>query len=388
MPEFEFDASGLSREDEMLAKVVVDLGLARMADVRAAIAQLKEAKGKGDGKSLSEVLRERGHLNPRFASAVEKAVRSRLAAESPNKNTAPTPPSDTASQPQAPPVAASVPAEAGVERPAGPAEMPAPGAAGDAGSEPQLPEAALYKDAPKGVGFSVRSKKDVALAWAAYKKGTQTNAPEAVVQGAPAEPQGLVVPPQDTEKRLIPRQQEESEPELATPTPAKVETPAAKAGFRLLRRRTASSGVTQSIDIESIKAELGINKSGKTAAEPEPVPADPKYKEIALRAFIRRAIPSMLHHRCLEVTLKRRLTLSSPARLAQEVGCSEREARKVLENWKSAGLARQDDPEVFQYQFAPSKADLATIREFMVLWEDEEWHKKLLAWILEEEGAH
>jgi hypothetical protein len=155
------------------------------------------------------------------------------------------------------------------------------------------------------------------------------------------------------------------------------------------RERFAASGVTQSIDVSALKAELGI-EAAKREPEPrpaaEPVPTDAGQRDIALKAFIRRLIPSQLHQRCLDVTLRRHLTVVTPGKLAQAAGCRDREARGVLETWRSGGLVRQADQDVMQYQFAPSKADLALIREFLIMWNDPEEHKTALGWIIEAEA--
>ena len=70
----DFTGRGLSREDEILARVVVDLGLASPSDVESAIGKLKE----GGGASLGQVLQESGNLSKRYLSVVQKAVKSRL----------------------------------------------------------------------------------------------------------------------------------------------------------------------------------------------------------------------------------------------------------------------------------------------------------------------
>lgn len=468
-PDLEHGDARLTREDEVLARVVVDLGLATALDVRMAMTQLAEARSKGEGKTLSDVLRERGCLRPRFASAVEKAVRARLAADSgrvspeaarppavpvaPPQVVAPEaeprsqaqqaaplgPSAESAGPPVAPLPAAhlEVPAAAKDEGgsrsargdsvpPPPQGEAPRPTGESPGGSPPptddvRLPEAATYKPAPKGEGFSVRSKKDVASAWAAYRKGAPPA--QAKPAGAPASrgaPEAAVPPPAPDlpgggaagpdlrpAPALKPRELRDlpvTPPEpsgaprdaagrlAAGRSPGLRDRPGAEKetrqkGFTPTWRRIASSGVTQQIDIESIKAELGIDKKEDTPpAEPEAVPRDAKQREIALRAFIRRVLPGTVYQRCLEATLKRRLTLASPARLAEEAGISEREAKRVLDDWRSAGVVRQDDPEIFQYQFAPSKADLATIKEFMTLWQDDDWHRTLLGWIVQEEA--
>ena len=105
-----------------------------------------------------------------------------------------------------------------------------------------------------------------------------------------------------------------------------------------------------------------------------------------MRAFIRRVVPSRLHHQLLTVAISQRLATVTPDRLAEAAGVRERDAKSVLESWKAAGIFRQDDP-MDPYQMAPSRADLAQMKEFLLLWNKADWHKKLLAWILEEEGA-
>ena len=155
-----------------------------------------------------------------------------------------------------------------------------------------------------------------------------------------------------------------------------------------MSKRKGSTGITDSIDLNALKEELGIEGGRSSGAKhPEAVPSDPQQKDIALRAFIERVVPSRLHQQCLETLLRKRLGTVSAARLKQECGCREREAKRVLETWRSAGIVRQgsDEYEILQYQFTPSKADLALIREFMVMWEGPQTHNRLLGWILEHE---
>jgi hypothetical protein len=151
------------------------------------------------------------------------------------------------------------------------------------------------------------------------------------------------------------------------------------------RRKFAASGATQSINVEDLRAELGIESKAK-APRGKQMSDEDKRKSIEIQAFVKRAVRSMLHQQCLDMVLKKRLMNVTAARLAEEAACREREARGVLDDWKSAGIMLIEpdaiDPE---YQFSPAKADLATIREFMVAWNDADWHNKLLGWIIEEE---
>ncbi len=87
--------------------------------------------------------------------------------------------------------------------------------------------------------------------------------------------------------------------------------------------------------------------------------------------------------------LRQRLTLLTPSRLAQEAACRDKEARRVLGDWKSGGLIvpRGEEYGEPEYDFSPSRADLATIKDYMTLWNNPEWHNKLLGWIIQEEGT-
>jgi hypothetical protein len=158
-----------------------------------------------------------------------------------------------------------------------------------------------------------------------------------------------------------------------------------KKRYKKKKAKFASSGATQSINLEDLRAELGFGAESE-ASEASQVTSEEQRKSIELQAFVKRAIRSMLHQQCLDVVLKKRLSLMSASRLAKEASCRERDARRVLDDWKMAGITLVDaealDPE---YHFSPSKADLATIREFMVSWNDGDWHNKLLGWIIEEE---
>jgi hypothetical protein len=218
----------------------------------------------------------------------------------------------------------------------------------------------------------LRSKSEVAAAWAAHRKA---RGEEGRPAGARAEKPEAPSPPPATPAGETPQRQSHR------PQP----------GTRRVQRRQRfkSSGVTQQIDVSALKAELGLGSTGeKDAARPaaaapaEAVPPDEKRKEVALRAFIKRVVPSPAHQRCLDATVRRHLTLVTPRRLAEGTGLREREARRVLDDWRAAGLARATDEEGYQFEFRPSRADLALVREFMVLWADPDWHNRLLGWIL------
>jgi hypothetical protein len=292
----------------------------------------------------------------------------------------------------------------------------------------------IYRNAPRGEGFSIRSREDVKSAWAAYKQGrtppdaakTSLSAPpakeetpaDAGTPREPARPQTRHSAPGDgrggpasrspssafERKPLFPigpgakKQEPRPKPEAPAerrvpPTSGIGKQPGSTQGKRYTPRRlraVRSSGETDSIDVASLREELGIKGKKKEEGSGEidlsAVPSNPQQKEIALQAFVRRVVPSTIHHQCLEVMLKKRLNYVMPNRLAREAGCKERDARRVLEDWKAAGIAQQDHEEVFQYVIAPSKIDLALIREFMTLWSDSDWHSKLLSWILEAES--
>jgi hypothetical protein len=405
----EFGGKNLSREDEVLARVVLDLGVAETSAIQSAIDAVAEARAQGEVRKLADVLRDTGCLHARFAQVVEKVVKTRLGAEAggPAK-------SDAQAGPSGSPF--SVPRSATGERRA---DAPGPEDGQDGG-----PQEGVYARTPKGEGFSSRSKKDVASAWAAYRKGQKSGAkkdepadgaapgggefapeggkkrgtrrPTAAVFAtgdAPKEPApdpigGSLFPVQPGRSRF-PKPEERAVP--PTSGIGKQPDATAKKSFTPKHRRgrkAPPSEHSDSIDIASLKEELGITGKPKASADAgaaDAVPKDQRQKEIALRAFIKRALPSTLHQQSLEIILRKRLALISSQRLAQEVGCKEREARRVLDGWRAAGMARQDDPEIFQYTFVPAKADLALIREFLTLWSDAGWHQKLLTWILEEE---
>ena len=70
----DFSDNGMTREDRILARVVLDLGLAKPSDIEGAVGKIRES-----GASLARVLQEAGCLKPRFLAAVEKVVKSKLA---------------------------------------------------------------------------------------------------------------------------------------------------------------------------------------------------------------------------------------------------------------------------------------------------------------------
>jgi hypothetical protein len=417
----------------------MDLGIANAGEIEGAVEHVSQARSKGEDTGLSQVLRDTGCLHPRFATVVERVVKSRL-------GIAPEEPAAPAAPASSPP-------------PATPRTRASRGAA-TASADTDGQSDSIYKQAPRGEGYSVRSKEDVASAWAAYKKGKGPGGGTAArrgpgkgavspdeqeaPQGQPAQPNhplpsasaSAASPGADSQKApgsggltaaIFASGPPGSSPPAPSPTgsiqpgkplfpvgrkpkaggapPERLVPPTsgigkqpgatAKRAYRPKRNRSiGATGVTQSIDIDSLKEELGITGKPKgrqgqqddDLPEVEAVPKDEKQKEIAIRAFIKRVVPSMLHQHALEIVLKKRLSSISPTRLSEETGCKEREARRILEDWKGAGVARQDDPEIFQYMIIPSKPDLALIREFLTLWNDPEWHQKLLGWIIEAAG--
>ncbi len=337
-----------------------------------------------------------------------------------------------------------------------------------------MPAGIFFKEAPRGEGFSRRSKSEVAAAWAAKKKGgkpdegapsgkkeftaadrlariggplppppssaeeklpgTATGNPLAALVG-PKKPRkdksrpprgplaGTVSPakegpptrpsPEDSgpaprgpvdprvglsrppEEEAPPRQRHDEKPSRPPVNPlSALISPKQRRGqpkgppknrYKKKRREFAASGATQSINVDDLRAELGIESKAKDAQAAEAL-SEEKRKSIELQAFIKRAIRSMLHQQCLDVVLKKRLMVLTPSRLAEESACRERDAKRVLDDWKSAGIMLlEPDAMNPEYKFAPTKADLATVREFMVAWNDTEWHNKLLGWIIEEE---
>ena len=478
---------GLTREDQILARVVLDLGLAKVKDIEGAVSRVG-----ANGGPLARVLQETGCLNARFLTAVEKVVKSRLTttkasgAKRPSTRASVRRPTSSRSFTQVAggaekkqvlpnlamplqPAQASPPAQPPIQAQPAARTPPVEHRAG-LDDDGHLVAAAFYKDAPKGSSFGARSKEDVASAWAKVRDQSGRDGPAGTPAAGPQAPAARPQPgpqsgtggagrelpgPQSGTGgagRELPGPQsgaggagrelpgprsgaggagrELPGPQSGTggagrelPGPqsgagaAPVEQapgpggpaqrgpfgrrtqPGApgqrnvqKKGFKR-SRHFASSGVTQSIDVGALKAELGIKEGGKSsgagdAQVGEAVPKDPRMKEIALRAFVQRIVPSRLHQQCLDRVLRRRLGTMSAAQLSQECGCKERDAKRVLDTWRSGGIVRQSGDELDfqpQYQFAPSKADLALTREFMIMWSDARWHSKALGWILEVE---
>lgn len=400
--ELNFGGMGLGREDEIFARIVVDLGLAKSGDVMKAVNLVGSSKLAGKTKSLAEALQELGSLHPRFVSVVMKAVNAQLSKVPGQKSAKATGDAGAATRRAArePPRPARGEEELQKEPSGGGA---APGQAPGI----EVPSAATYKQAPKGEGFSRRSKTEVASAWAAHRKGQGAPAPEEAPAPPPqpgparANPLAALVGPRKPEKADVPPRQPVTLGIGISPgaleKPRKKQKKPQKAGEdvqppkRLYKRQKyRSTGATQHIDVSALREELGIDSRAKSgaASRADAGPADEKQKEVAMRAFIRRAIRSTLHQQCLDIVLRRRLTVVSAARLAEEATCREKNARRVLEDWKEAGLMVQESTGYdLQYRFSPGRADLATVREFMILWNESEWHNRLLGWIIEEESG-
>ncbi|MHC4248544.1 MAG: hypothetical protein ACYS9X_05385 [Planctomycetota bacterium] len=554
--ELSFESRGLPREDELLARVVVDLGLARQGDVLNAVDVAGRSRAKGDGKSLAQVLQDTGSLHPRFVKVVMKAVNNKLVAEGLPPAAVPEPPpprpptsaalerpptgqnvAERASSPPTPPPARTPPAPppkvaappppaagpfapraeppppaegASASGPFAPRTQPPPSAATPPAPEPPpaarfpaepreeqseasrpegpdviMPEAIFFKQAPKGEGFSRRTKSEIAAAWAAKKKGgapaqaapppsapskegggakadrlagsggppppaapsgkkeftaadrlarigrppTPPSAEETLAvpgsgnplaalvspkkrdPGAPAPPAGPLAgvsgpadtgpgrrgpvdprvglgrPPEEKPAARPSRKKPPANPlsALVSPKQRRGQPKGPPKKRYKKRRKFAASGATQSINLEDLRAELGIESKAK-APQGAQVSDEDKRKSIELQAFVKRAVRSMLHQQCLDMVLKRRLMNVTAARLAEEAACRERDAQAVLDDWKMAGIMLVEPDTIEpEYKFSPAKADLSTIREFMVAWNDADWHNKLLGWIIEEE---
>ena len=318
-----------------------------------------------------------------------------------------------------------------------------------------IPQVAQFKDAPRGEGYSARSKTEVASAWAAFRKGEPPPARRPKATPAPPAPSPQAAPlpaPPQRGSQGGPPPGGQAMPDLSAAAQAGGRQGNAVAGEPLdmsydpfggeparprprgpvelgvgvrgslqkpagdddsddqdshasqdrphgtqkvyKRQRFAKSGVTQSVDVSALRAELGLESLNKKESQkveeeaPAPVdevPPEVRQKEIALRAFIRRVLPSTQHQQVLTLLIRQRLTTLTPDKLAQAAGIKERAAKRYLDDWKAAGILKQDDPEFAPYQLSPSRADLVMIKEFLTLWNTPEWHSKLLGWMIAEE---
>lgn len=277
-------ASG-SRKEELFARVVLALGLVEPATMEAARRELPVPAGSSTAAgALRELLVKRGAIDPELASAIERLVE--MAVEARRQ-----------------------------ERPA--------------------PASGLFeKPVPTGEGFALRSRKEVAEAWAARKRMEPSPAPRAPVEGE---------------------------------HPEKKKTLAAE--------RTPQGAQPDGLDVQALKAELGIGSG--------PVQA----REETLRAFLRRVAPGVVQANCLIAAAKNKSAVATARRLAQEAGCPEEKAAQILERWRRLGLVRPDPLGLPEFQFSPSEPDAAKIKEFLVLWRDPAWHPRILQWLLEEEKS-
>lgn len=341
-----------TRAEDLFARVVLALDLVSAAEMELARRELPVPRGsQAAAAALRELLVNRGRLDPDLADAIDRVVALAIASGRPG------------------------PPRAGV----------------------------LEKPVPTGEGFALRSKKDIELAWASRRKDAppppaatarssgepQRAPPEAGEPGTDQRPGGP--PPDQVEPKPDERGVRPAGPEPGAPqAPRAPEARAAEAERRRKRtfaalRRESPGGAEEQVDIDAIKAELGLDSKAAGETRPPGLSADAKTREIALRAFVRRAVPGMLQAHCLGVVARRRSAAATASRLAQEAGCTVQEAAGVLELWRQAGLVRPDPTGIPEYQFAPAETDLVLIREFLRLWADETWHRRLLEWVLEED---
>ena len=146
------------------------------------------------------------------------------------------------------------------------------------------------------------------------------------------------------------------------------------------RQRLGGGDAAQSIDVDALRDELGLG----AGREPEPevaegVSQDPMEKEIALREFVRRVVPTFLHQQILTVMFRQGLTSVDPGGLARAIGVKVRDVTRVLDDWNALGILDQEGGDA--YRVAPPGAELALIREFLSLWSRPDWHNRLLGWI-------
>ncbi len=113
-------------------------------------------------------------------------------------------------------------------------------------------------------------------------------------------------------------------------------------------------------------------------------PGEPATDEQVMRSLISRVVRSRAHQQALDIVVKQKITNIDPKDLAALSGVAPREVKRVLEDWKLAGIVKSFPSA--PYQLAPGRSDAEALRTFVRLWSQGPWREKLLEWIRTEEA--
>lgn len=114
------------------------------------------------------------------------------------------------------------------------------------------------------------------------------------------------------------------------------------------------------------------------------VPDAPADEEKVMRSLVSRAVRGRAHQQALDIIVKQKITNIDPKDLAALSGLKAGEVKRVLADWKNAGLVKSLPGAPFR--LAPGKSDAEALRTFVRLWAQGQWREKLLGWIRAEEA--
>lgn len=118
-------------------------------------------------------------------------------------------------------------------------------------------------------------------------------------------------------------------------------------------------------------------------AEPSPKESALAEHEKRLQHIVKHIVHTRQHERVLDLLIRRRMNVVEPGEVAENLGIREGDIRTILEDLKRSGVIK--DIGTHPYALAPGHRDLEDLKFFFRLWQQGEWHSKILALILEHE---
>ncbi len=106
-------------------------------------------------------------------------------------------------------------------------------------------------------------------------------------------------------------------------------------------------------------------------------------QEQRMKDLGRRIVRSRFHRQLLEHVLADQMGPLFVKTLASRLGTDPRRVMRVLIEWKSRGVVKNEA--AHRFVFAPTREQLGDMHELMRLWTHGRTHSKILGWILKEE---
>ena len=105
----------------------------------------------------------------------------------------------------------------------------------------------------------------------------------------------------------------------------------------------------------------------------------------AVDAFVWQFVRSLAHQTILATLAKRGAGVADPKELAEALGMKQSAVKKVLDDWRLRGFMKKIV--TYPYYYSPTDKEKVAVDLFLKMWAKPEEHKRLMAMILEIEGA-